>query len=74
MAKDKLNLMALAFGNGTFKRAIYTSLLIGSLLTFINHGDIIITGDSPDYWKILLTYFVPFCVTTWGAITGKLSE
>ena len=52
MAKDKLNLMALAFGNGTFKRAIYTSLLVGSLLTFINHGDIIITGDSPDYWKI----------------------
>ena len=66
--------MALAFENGTFKRAIFTSLLAGSLLTFINHGDIIITGNSPDYWKILLTYFVPFCVTTWGAITGNLSE
>ncbi|MAZ99681.1 MAG: hypothetical protein CMM39_09620 [Rhodospirillaceae bacterium] len=74
MGKDKLNLMNLAFGQGTFKRAIYTSLLVGSLLTFINHGDTIINGGSPAYWKILLTFFVPFCVTVWGAITGKLSN
>jgi len=40
----------------------------------INHGDAIISGVSPPIWKIVLTYCVPYLVTTWGAVTGKLSE
>ena len=69
----KTRLLQLAFGDGTTKKAFFSALVVGSILTGINHGDTILAGDYPSWPKVLLTYFVPYCVTTWGAITGKLS-
>ena len=71
---EKLNLLQLAFGDGTTKKALYSALVIGSILASINHGDMILSGEYPYWPKVILTYFVPYCVTTWGAITGKLSR
>ncbi len=70
----KTRLLKLAFGDGTTKKAFFSALVVGSILTGINHGDTILAGDYPSWPKVLLTYFVPYCVTTWGAITGKLSH
>jgi hypothetical protein len=64
----------LAFGNGTPKKAIMTALVVGTILTTINHGDVILAGDPPYFLKIILTYCVPYCVTTWGAILGKRAQ
>ena len=64
----------LAFGNGTPKKAIITALVVGTILTTINHGDVILAGNPPDFLKIILTYCVPYCVTTWGAILGKRAQ
>ena len=64
----------LAFGNGTPKKAIMTALVVGTILTTINHGDVILAGNSPYFLKIILTYCVPYCVTTWGAILGKRAQ
>ena len=64
----------LAFGDGTPKKAFLTALVVGTILTIINHGDIIWVGEWPPILKILLTYCVPYCVTTWGAITGKKAQ
>ena len=61
----------LAFGDGTPKKALMAALVVGTILTTINHGDVILRGESINYYKIMLTYCVPFCVTTWGAIHGK---
>ena len=61
-------------GDGTPKKAILTALVVGTLLTAINHGDLILSGLAPPAWKVLLTYCVPYCVTTWGAITGKRAQ
>ena len=61
----------LAFGDGTPKRAFMTALVVGTILTLINHGDVILEGGSLNYVKVSLTYCVPFCVTTWGALHGK---
>ena len=69
---EKISLLQLAFGDGTPKKAFFTALVVGSILTSINHGDMILSGEYPYWLKVLLTYFVPYCVTTWGAITGKL--
>ena len=66
-------LQKLLFGGGTPKTAFLTSLVVGSILTLINHGDTIFAGESPSLYKVFLTYCVPYCVTTWGAVTGKLS-
>ena len=61
----------LAFGHGTPKKALKTAMVVGTILTLINHGDVILEGGSLNYIKISLTYCVPFCVTTWGALHGK---
>ena len=61
----------LAFSDGTPYKAVMTALVVGTILAIINHGDSILKGESINYFKILLTYCVPYCVTTWGAIHGK---
>ena len=64
----------LLFGDGTPKKAFLTALVVGSILTAINHGDAIIMGIWPPIVKLILTYCVPYCVTTWGAVTGKRAQ
>ncbi|MFT7596028.1 MAG: hypothetical protein ACI8R4_003362 [Paracoccaceae bacterium] len=66
--------VSLMFGDGTPRKAIITALVVGTALTAINHGDAILSGQYPPLIKVLLTFCVPYCVTTWGAVTGKLSQ
>ena len=70
--KEKRNFLQLAFGGGTPQKAFLTACIVGTVLTSINHGDSIIAGEYPHPLKVALTYCVPYIVTTWGAITGKL--
>ena len=44
---EKLNLFQLAFGDGTTKKALFSALVVGSILTSINHGDMILSGEYP---------------------------
>ena len=69
----KLCVSNLLLGDGTPKKAFLTALVVGTILTTINHGDNIIAGQFPPVIKVMLTYCVPYCVTTWGAMLGKLS-
>lgn len=71
---ERASLAELALGDGTPKRAFVTALVVGTVLTVINHGDLLIAGIAPDWLKVALTYVVPYCVTTWGAVTGKLAR
>ena len=64
-------LSQLILGDGTPRKAFLTACVVGTVLTIINHGDMILMGDFPPVIKVALTYCVPFCVTTWGAVTGK---
>jgi hypothetical protein len=57
------------------RRSLLTSLFVGSILTAINQGNVLLEGQFPCslYWKIPLTYAVPFCVATWGALINSRS-
>ena len=68
------SIIQMMFEGCTPKKAFFTAMVIGTILTAINHGDLIISGSLPPIWKIALTYCVPYCVTTWGAVTGKMAE
>ena len=52
------------------RRALITALVVGTVLTAINQGDVILRGDlrAAHLLKIPLTYVVPYAVTTWGAL------
>jgi hypothetical protein len=60
-----------ATSEGTPGYALVMGILVGTLLTAINQGDFILAGQSPDMVKVGLTYLVPYCVATYGAVTAK---
>ena len=68
------SLAQMLFGDNTPRKAFLTALVVGTILTAINHGDVILAGNMPPLLKVALTYCVPYCVTTWGAIMGKRSQ
>lgn len=47
--------------------SLLVALLIGTLLNAINQGDAIVSGRSPDWLKLALTFAVPFFVASFGA-------
>lgn len=57
-------------------RSLVICLIVGTILTAINQGNLIVRGDFPMAlaWKIPLTYSVPFCVATCGAILNARSR
>ena len=61
----------LAISDGTPKSALWAALVVGTLLTAINHGDAFVSGHLPNLFKVALTYIVPFCVATYGAVSAK---
>ena len=52
------------------KRSAIAALVVGTVLTALNQGDNLLAGEwsSALYWKIPLTYCVPFLVSTYGAL------
>ncbi len=58
------------------RRSAVTALAVGSLLVAINQGTILASGVLPAslLWQIPLTYTVPFCVATWGALVNSRIE
>lgn len=65
----------IALSNDVVIKAVKVALVVGSILNIINQGEKILVLDlfSIDYYKFLLTYFVPYSVTTYTAVTMKLS-
>ncbi|PKB59302.1 MAG: hypothetical protein BZY83_02530 [SAR202 cluster bacterium Casp-Chloro-G2] len=55
------------------RRSLLVALTVGTVLTLLNQGDILFAGEwkSAMYWKIPLTYCVPFLVATYGALTNS---
>ena len=59
----------IALGQGVIRKAFLTSVVVGSVLLLINHGDTIKAQEYPALWKVGLTYLVPFLVTIWGSLS-----
>jgi len=66
--------MALALGGGVPRRAATVALIVGTILNTINQGDALVTGRPLDWLELCLTFLVPYCVSTHGAVTAKLAE
>ena len=64
---------ALATSGGVPRRAFWVALVVGTVLNLINQGDAILAGGARLNWlKLVLTYLVPFAVSTHGAVTVRL--
>ncbi len=66
---------ALIYGS-LVRRSLAIAFVVGTLLTAINQGNVILRDDASLAlaWKIPLTYAVPYCVATAGAILNARSK
>lgn len=54
-------------------RSLGVALVVGTILNLINQGDALFLGADINWLKIVLTFVVPFCVSTYGAWCGLRS-
>jgi len=65
---------SLAISRSVVQRAIKVSLLVGTLLNLINQGEAFtsLAFETLSFSKLLLTYLVPYSVTTYTATAMKI--
>ncbi len=61
----------LATSDGVPVRSLKVALVVGTALNLINQGDALF-GAAPVAWvKLLLTFAMPYAVSTYGAVTVR---
>lgn len=62
--------LALAFSAQVVGPAVRIAIVVGTILVLINHGDAVfqMTLTANQLLKILLTYLVPYCVSTYSSV------
>jgi hypothetical protein len=52
-------------------RGIIVALLVGTILTAINQFERVVALEALNWWKLALSYLVPFCVSVFSALAVK---
>jgi len=55
---------------GIVKRSLIIAVIVGTILNLISQGDVMVGAGDLNILKCLLTYMVPYCVSTYGAVTA----
>jgi hypothetical protein len=60
--------------DGVPRRSLYVALVVGTILNLINQGDALFGPAQINWLKVMLTYLVPYAVSTYGAVSYRLSR
>lgn len=62
----------LSFRPRTLRRTLVIAAIVGTLLSVINQGDVMMRGDATTvtWLRIAANYVVPFCVSTAGFLSA----
>lgn len=66
-------ILGLCLSGGIPCRSAITAAIVGTILNLINQGDTLWSGAHLNLAKLLLTYCVPFCVATFGAVSYRVA-
>jgi len=55
------------------RRSFLIALIVGTILNLINQGDTLFAGGRLNLTKIILTFAVPYCVATYGAVSYRIA-
>ena len=58
--------------DGVPRRSFAVAVVVGTILNLINQGDVLMNGAHLDLTKVILTFAVPYCVATYGAVSYRL--
>lgn len=65
--KSRRQALRQTFALQSIRRSLTVAAVIGTVLNTINQGPEILTGHWPIWWRLVLTYFVPFAVASYGS-------
>jgi hypothetical protein len=60
--------------DGVPRRSFVVAVIVGTILNLINQGDVLLSGAHLNLIKIALTFVVPYCVATYGAVSYRLQS
>lgn len=63
---------AYCVSGGVPRRSFVVALIVGTILNLINQADALLRSAPLDFTKIILTFAVPCCVATYGAVSYRL--
>ena len=63
---------ALCVTGGVPRRSLTVAVAVGTLLNLVNQGDALLNAGEVNVLKLALTYIVPYCVATYGAVSMQL--
>ncbi|MGB5245672.1 MAG: nitrate/nitrite transporter NrtS [Woeseia sp.] len=63
-----------ALNPAVVRRSTKVSMLVGTVLVAINQGDLLLSGvmNTELFWKIPMTYCVPYAVSTYASVVALL--
>lgn len=62
------------FAGRAVRRSLAVSLVVGTALNLINQGPELFSGIEPVWWKLILTFLVPFLVASYGSYAAFRSS
>ena len=64
------------FSRNVAKRSAIVAIIVGTILAFINHGDLILSASlTPVCWvKMIVTCFVPYTVSSVTAVLTAMEQ
>jgi hypothetical protein len=65
-------IFTLCLSDGIPKRSFGVALIVGTVLNLINQGDALLARSDLNFTKIILTFAVPYCVATYGAVSYRI--
>jgi hypothetical protein len=60
--------------DGVPRRSFVLAIVVGMIINLINQGDILMDGQPLNWVKIGLSYILPYCVATYGAVSVQMSR
>lgn len=63
-----------AAAGGIPRRSLIVAVVVGTILNLINQGDALFGAASINWLKAMLTYIVPYCVSTYGAVSYRIAS
>ena len=63
-----------AISDGIPLRSLRIALVVGSILNLINQGDALFSDAPVNWWKVTLTYLVPYLVSTYGVVAFRMAR
>ena len=63
-----------ALADGVPGRSLRVALVVGVVLNLINQGEALLGAAGVVWWKLILTFMVPYAVSTYGAVSVRLAR